>query len=150
MVVRVADNRDIPNMTIIRNSVKENVLSDPGLITKNDYEIFIGSRGKGWVCEIDGITRGFAIVDLKERNVWALFVLPGFERMGIGRKLHATMLDWFFSQSEEAIWLSTSPGTRAEAFYRKAGWKEIGLHGKMELKFEMNAADWKKSAFQIE
>jgi hypothetical protein len=54
------------------------------------------------------------------------------------------MLDWYFSQTSQKVWLGTSPNTRAEAFYRKRGWKEIGLHGKGEIKFEMTAADWRK------
>ena len=52
------------------------------------------------------------------------------------------MLDWYFEQTKENVWLSTSPMTRAERFYRKAGWKEIGTHGKGEIKFEMTYDDW--------
>ncbi len=36
------------------------------------------------------------------------------------------MLDWYFGQTPETLWLSTSPGTRAERFYRTAGWQEAG------------------------
>ena len=42
----------------------------------------------------------------------------------------------------ETVWLSTAFHTRAEQFYRKAGWKEVGLHGTKEIKFEMTMADW--------
>ena len=42
---------------------------------------------KGWVCEIDGQIVGFSIVGLVQRNVWDLFVIPVFERKGIGGKL---------------------------------------------------------------
>jgi hypothetical protein len=54
------------------------------------------------------------------------------------------MLDWYFSKSTENVWLGTAPGTRAEAFYRKAGWTEAGTHGKGEIKFEMTFDDWTK------
>ncbi|MDQ7961069.1 hypothetical protein [Flavobacterium lindanitolerans] len=47
--------------------------------------------------------------------------------------------------TNQTVWLSTSPDTRAEAFYRKCGWKETGLFGKGEIKFEMTAEKWKKS-----
>jgi hypothetical protein len=40
------------------------------------------------------------------------------------------------------VWLSTSPGTRAEEFYRKAGWRENGIYGKREIKFEMTKQEW--------
>ena len=53
------------------------------------------------------------------------------------------MIDWYFSRTNSKIWLGTAPNTRAETFYRKAGWKETGKHGKGEIKFEMTAGDWK-------
>lgn len=53
------------------------------------------------------------------------------------------LLEWYFAQTNETIWLSTAPGTRAEHFYRKAGWVESGTPGKEEIKFEMTAAQWK-------
>ncbi len=28
-------------------------------------------------------------------------------------------------------------------FYRKAGWTEVGIYGKGEIKFEMTYDDWK-------
>jgi hypothetical protein len=43
---------------------------------------------------------------------------------------------------KENVWLSTSPGTRAEQFYRKAGWKETGIYGKGEIKFEMTKEEF--------
>jgi GNAT superfamily N-acetyltransferase len=144
MIFREARVTDIPEIQFVRNSVKENTLSDPALVTDQDCENYMFTRGKGWVCEIDGRIVGFAIADLIDHNVWALFVQPGFDKNGIGKKLHDDMLDWYFSQSDSAIWLSTAHGTRAEQFYRKAGWKEIGIHGKGEIKFEMDASCWKK------
>jgi len=33
---------------------------------------------------------------------------------------------------------------KSRAFYRKEGWKEVGTHGKGEIKFEMTYDDWKK------
>ena len=147
MIFREARITDIPQIQVVRNSVKENTLSNPALVTDNDCENYLVNRGKGWVCEIDGRIVGFAIVDLMDHNVWALFVQPGFDKKGIGKKLHDDMLDWYFSQTDSTVWLSTAPGTRAEKFYRKAGWKEVGMHGKGEIKFEMAAASWKKARY---
>ena len=143
MLFREAGITDIPQIQAVRNSVKENTLSNPALVTDNDCENYLVNRGKGWVCEIDGRVVGFAIADLIDHNVWALFVQPGFDKKGVGKKLHDDMLDWYFSQTDLTIWLGTSPNTRAEKFYRKAGWKEVGIHGKGEIKFEMSKADWK-------
>jgi ribosomal protein S18 acetylase RimI-like enzyme len=144
MQIREAELKDIPQIQIVRNSVKENTLSDPNLVTDQDCEDFLFKRGKGWVCEDnDRIITGFGIVDMKEKSIWALFVHPEFENRGIGRKLHDTMLKWYFAQTNEKIWLSTSPDTRAEIFYRKSGWTENGVYGKNEIKFEMSYKDWK-------
>lgn len=145
MIIREAQIDDIKQIQIVRNSVKENALSNPNLVTDEDCRIFLAERGKGWVCELDGRIVGFAIADLSDRNIWALFVEPGFDKKGIGRKLHDIMLDWYFVQTEETVWLGTAPGTRAEAFYRKAGWQENGTHGKGEIKFEMSYKDWRKN-----
>jgi GNAT superfamily N-acetyltransferase len=143
MNFREARLADIPQIQIVRNSVKENMLSNPALVTDKDCENYLINRGKGWVCEIEDRVVGFAIVDLVDRNVWALFIQPVFEGKGIGRRLHDDMLDWYFSQTNSTIWLGTAPGTRAEIFYRKSGWKEVGVHGKGEIKFEMTADDWR-------
>jgi len=140
MIFREAQIRDIKQMQVVRNSVKENMLSDPALVPDSDVEDFISNRGKGWVCEIDGNIVGFAIADLKEKNIWALFMHPDHEAKGIGKKLHKMMLDWYFSQTNETVWLGTAPNSRAEKFYRMQGWKEVGVHGKGEIKFEMDSA----------
>lgn len=144
MVFREAKIEDIPQIQVVRNSVKENTLSNPDLVTDKDCEEFLFSRGKGWVCEIGNQIVGFAIADLKDNNIWALFLHPDYEQKGIGRKLHDMMLDWYFNQTGETVWLGTSPGTRAETFYRKSGWTEIGTHGNGEIKFEMTSQDWKR------
>ncbi len=142
MNFRVAEVKDIAGIQVVRRLVKENRLSDPGFVTDQDVRDFISHRGKGWVCEEDGHILGFAIADLKENNIWALFVHPGHEGKGIGKNLHALMLDWYFAQGKDHAWLSTAPGTRAEKFYRKAGWTEKGIYGKGEIKFEMSGSDW--------
>ena len=143
IIIREAQPEDIPQIQIVRNSVRENTLSDPGLVTDKDCEEFLFERGKGWVAETEDQIVGFSIIDLKENNIWALFVHPDFENKGIGTKLHDVMLNWYFEDNRENIWLGTSPDTRAETFYRMSGWKETGTHGKGEIKFEMTYNAWK-------
>ncbi len=142
MLIREAVTNDIKQMQVVRNAVKENVLSDPALVPDKDYVLYMTQRGKGWVCEMDNLIVGFSIADLKDHNIWALFVHPDFDKRGIGRQLHDVMLDWYFSQTKENVWLSTEPKSRAESFYRKAGWKKIGTHGRGEIKFEMTFEGW--------
>ena len=144
MTIREAKIDDIKQIQIVRNSVIENTLSNPDLVTDNDCREFMFERGKGWVCEIDNQIVGFSIADLKDNNIWALFLRPEFEKKGIGKQLHDIMLDWYFRQTKNKVWLGTSPKTRAEFFYRKSGWTETGVHGKGEIKFEMTFDDWRR------
>ena len=144
MIYRVATIQDIPQIQVVRNRVKENTLSDPSLVTDDDCIEFLTQRGKGWVCESGDAIIGFAIADLEEHNIWALFIHPDHEGKGIGKELHRLMMDWYFTQTKETIWLGTAPGTRAEQFYHKAGWKATGMYGK-EVKFEMTAEQWKQA-----
>ena len=145
MIFREAQINDIKQIQVVRSSVKENMLSDPALVPDKDVEEYMTNRGKGWVCEIEGTIVGFAIADLIDNNIWALFIHPDFENMGIGKKLHQIMMDWYFVQTNEKVWLGTEPNSRAEKFYRMQGWKEVGIHGKGEIKFEMSYKDWAKS-----
>jgi GNAT superfamily N-acetyltransferase len=141
MLVREATEADIQQMQLVRNVVKENTLSNPALVSDEAVREYITQRGKGWVCEIDNVITGFSIVDLKENNIWALFVRPEYEKRGIGKRLHDIMLAWYFNQTNKTVWLGTAPNTRAEKFYRLQGWTEVGMLGAKEIKFEMTI-DW--------
>ncbi len=139
---REAKVKDIKGIQVVRNSVKENTLSNPALVSDADCEEFITNRGKGWVCEIDNTIVGFSIVDLKENNIWALFVKPEFESQGIGKELYTRMMDWYFDQTKTPVWLGTSPNTKAEKFYEKLGWIKTGTVNKGEIKYEMTYKSW--------
>lgn len=144
MIFREASIADIGPMHKVRTAVTENPLPDPGMITPVEYEDFMTRRGKGWLCETDNLVVGFSIVDLIDKNVWALFVQPGFEKKGIGKELQRLMLDWYFSKTNDTIWLGTAPDSRAEQFYRKSGWRETGRRKNGEIRFEMTAEEWKR------
>ncbi len=140
--IREAIVADIAQIQVVRNSVTENTLSDPNLVSNEDCEEYLTRRGKGWVCEIDNRIVGFSIVDFEDNNIWALFVDPKFEKKGIGKLLHDIMLDYYFARTTETVWLSTGQHTRAEQFYHKAGWEAKGIVGKGEIKFEMTHSKW--------
>ena len=142
MHIREAQVADIPRISEVRLAVKENVLNNPGLVTYDDYVSYLTHRGKGWVAEGDGRIGGFAIADLQDHSIWALFVHPDFDRQGVGRALHDSMLSWYFAQTTEPVWLSTAPGTRAEGFYRRAGWRETGRTRNGDVRFEL--AQWQE------
>ncbi len=144
MTFREATVEDIDNYMVVRMAVKENVLNNPDLVTREANVDYLTKYGKGWVCEIENRIVGFSIVGLTQRNVWALFVLPEFEGKGIGKNLHDEMIHWYFNQTSEKIWLGTEQSTKAEKFYEKRGWTIVGRHGDDETKFEMTLDAWKK------
>ncbi|MBC6697823.1 GNAT family N-acetyltransferase [Hymenobacter puniceus] len=146
MVFRQAHLSDIPGMSVVRLAVTENVLRDPACITAADYTDYLVQRGRGWVAadERSGQIVGFAIVDLQDSSVWALFVHPGFNQQGIGKELHRLLLDWYFTHTAAPISLSTSPGTRAETFYRRQGWQDTGRTSSGEVRFELSQKAWQQ------
>ena len=150
MIIREANTKDISQMHKVRVMVRENILPDPSMITEQEYKDFMLHRGKGWVCEIDETIVGFSIVSVLDKNVWALFVEPGQEGKGIGKKLHDEMLNWYFLQTNETIWLGTAPKTKAERFYQKAGWTQTGVRSNGEIRFEMKKSDWEKLSYPVE
>lgn len=142
MVIRAATEADIPKMHQIRMAVQENRLTDPGSVQPEDYQALMRDGGRGWVAELGGRMVGFAMGDRPRSNVWALFVDPAFEGRGAGRRLHDPMLEWLFSAGADRVWLSTDPGTRAETFYRAAGWRHAGDRENGEARYEMTRERW--------
>lgn len=136
MHIRQALLTDIPEKHRVRLAVRENRLTRSS-ITPEDYAREITVTGHGWVAEVDGVLRGFAVINRDTRNVWALFVEPGFEGQGIGRALHDAMLQWMRATAFKKFTLSTEAGTRADRFYRSAGWQFAGINEDGDACFEI-------------
>lgn len=137
MRIRAATLADIPAMHALRCRVRENILSDPRLVTEQSYRPFLG-RGGAWVAATESGLAGFAILDLGRESVWALFVAPESEGTGIGRALHARLIEGAARHGLARLSLATAPGTRAERFYTDAGWTRTGTTPTGELSFERN------------
>jgi GNAT superfamily N-acetyltransferase len=135
-MLREASRADIPAMQRVRMSVRENRLRTR-TITEADYVPAMETNGRGWVIEENGEVVGFAVGDRRDGNIWALFVHPNHEGHGYGRQLHDAMVAWLWSQGLEQLWLTTEPGTRAQAFYEAAGWQRAGRTDRGELRFEL-------------
>ena len=124
-MIRNANRDDIPRIMQIRAGVRENRLRDPSRVTVDEvrsyvdnYEIFV------WV--EDQKIVGFSAADARNGNIFGLFVEEGHEGRGIGRALFERACDVLVEAGCPRMWLTTWPGTRAERFYREAGWQVTG------------------------
>jgi GNAT superfamily N-acetyltransferase len=134
-LIRRSRDEDHARVTEIRNAVTENVLSEASRsAVDGDYPWFRDNPGV-WLWEEDGIILGFSAADTRNGSIWALFVAPGHERRGIGRALFEKACDVLRRDGHRTAWLTTQPGSRADGFYRAAGWKVIGSSAKGELIF---------------
>lgn len=136
--LRIASRTDVAGIQRVRHSVRENRLTSRAI---GDDEVvdYLERRGRGWVVEVEGEVVAFAIGDAQTGNIWALFVDPGHEGRGHGRRLHDEMVAWLWSRGLARLSLSTESGTRAERFYERAGWRSCGLTPSGEMAFEMEA-----------
>ena len=125
MFIRESTAADITDMHRIRLSVHENRLRDTSWLTPEVYEACLKPTGTAntWVAEVDGAIAGFATARIAESDLWALFVDPAFEGRGIGSALVDRAVAWLFDRGVDEVLLSTGPGTRADDFYRRAGWR---------------------------
>lgn len=133
LTLRIATRADVPAIQRIRAAVRENRLVSRRIADDEVIE-YLEQHGRGWVAEWQGAVAGFAIGDARDGNIWALFVDPDCEGRGAGRLLHDAMIDWLFAQGLRRLYLGTEPGTRAERFYRQAGWLAGGIqHGEQQF-----------------
>ncbi|MFZ2235921.1 MAG: GNAT family N-acetyltransferase [Dokdonella sp.] len=136
---REANADDIADMTVVRLAVRENRLSDPNWLTQQMWLDGLAASGNAnsFVCERDGRVVGFAIGRLRESDIWALFVDPASEGLGIGKQLLSMVSAWMFEHGVDEIILGTGVDTRAEIFYRMQGWQVGGLSPKGEREYRL-------------
>jgi GNAT superfamily N-acetyltransferase len=134
--LRVAVRADVAGIQRVRHAVRENRLVSR---TISDAEVIhaIERSGRGWVVEVDGEVVGFAIGNIENASVWALFVDPLHAGQGHGRALHQAMIEWMRQSGCLKLSLLTDPGTRAQRFYGRAGWRSCGLLENGELLMEL-------------
>jgi hypothetical protein len=93
MGLRLATITDSEAMHRLRLAVLENRLADPSRVQVDDYLRMLTTDGQGWVYDVDAEIVGFSVADRVRRNIWALFVMPGYEGRGIGRSLRGLSRD---------------------------------------------------------
>lgn len=124
-LIRKATPADQPRIHAIRMGVTENVLSDPAKVT--DEEIaWYREQAIFLVAEEDGVVVGFSCANHQTGLVWALFVDPAHEGRGHGRALLDAAQAALQAAGIVQAHLMTGAGTRAERFYRRHGWQDMG------------------------
>ena len=129
--IRAAVLTDVEGIFHVRTSVTENVLTLQQLeemeITYSSVAAMIAQSRCAWVAvEAERIV-GFSMTIPEEGCVFAVFVLPSYEGMGIGKRLLKAAEDELFKE-HPTIWLETGKSTRAAEFYRRMGWRnEINI-----------------------
>jgi GNAT superfamily N-acetyltransferase len=112
-----------------------NVLRDRRRVTHDMITWFIDNPGI-WLWEEDGRVLGFSAADPRDGTIFALFIDPQHEGRGIGRALFARALDCLREAGHATGALTTEPGSRADRFYQRWGWKVVGTTERGERLFE--------------
>ena len=128
MIFREAEEKDIGGMFKVRTAVKENLLSYTQLerlgVTPESILEMLRSTCRAWIAEENGLIVGFSMADKSNGRLYALYILPDWEGMGIGKKLLQEAEQWLWQHKLREIWLTTeSRPTRALGFYKHLGWK---------------------------
>lgn len=130
-LIRTATQDDVDTLFAIRTSVVQNHLSveqmaDLG-ITPQALADSIRAAPCVWIAEVDGQPAGFSMVDLAGGEVFAMFVLPTHENLGLGRQLMAVAEAALFEHHERLFLITDGrDGIRANGFYQRLGWAVVG------------------------
>jgi GNAT superfamily N-acetyltransferase len=129
VVLREARIEDLPAITIIRTSVRENHLSVEQLAERGITEETIAARMRSsklgaWVTTIDTEITAFAMTDKTTGNLFALFTHPDHEGKGCGDMLLKRSEEWLKQQGVKRMILDTAQKSKAVAFYTRRGWVE--------------------------
>ena len=141
MTIRPATTSDISDIFAIRTSVRENRLSLEQLrhmgITEESISSIISGQDCAWIAEVNDMAVGFAMADVEEGCVFALFVRQEWGNQGVGKQL-MEKVESFLLARHEAIWLETDGSSRAAGFYAHLGWKPAAELENGDVRFEKN------------
>ncbi|TCW83933.1 GNAT family N-acetyltransferase [Burkholderia sp. SRS-46] len=117
--------RDIGAFYDVRFSVSENRIHPHQVhLLNRDLLIEKIRQGGGWICECGDEAVGICLPVITEKPfISALFVKPSFHGVGIGRELLDRALTWLKDKGVDQITLVTDPGSRADGFYQRLGWR---------------------------
>ena len=140
-IVRIATVADIESLFDIRTSVEQNHLSREQMaelgIDADSLTQALAGETCAWLAELDGQPVAFSMVDHDDACVFAVFVKPTFEGLGLGSAVLQPAEAALF-QRHALIWLSTDgrDGIRANGFYRHHGWQVVQQLDDGDVRYE--------------
>jgi GNAT superfamily N-acetyltransferase len=135
-MIRKATRADHPRISEIRLSVRENRLSKSKYDSVERDANWIFDNSTFWAWEEGGAIQGFSAADPRDGTIFALFVHPSYEGRGIGRALLPLACQILQDNGHAFATLTTGAATRAERFYRRNGWTEIGRRDDGQIVFQ--------------
>lgn len=126
-LIRAATQDDVDTLFNIRTRVVQNHLSVEQMaqlgITPQVLADSIREAPCAWVAEVDGQPVAFSMVDLATGEVFAMFVLPTHENLGLGRQLMAVAETALFERHATLFLITDGRDEiRANGFYQRLGW----------------------------
>lgn len=146
MTLREITFPDIPAVFEVRTSTDQNHLSREQLANLGITEPSVAERMRGtfhgWLCEADQQVVGFAMGDRASGELWVIAVRPEYVCRGIGALLLQRVEAWLQAAGCTELWLTTDvdPALRAYSFYRKHGWEDWKIEGKVRFMRKRGAA----------
>jgi GNAT superfamily N-acetyltransferase len=140
--IRKATTSDASEVLEVRLCVTENAMSNArlkelGISVRSLTEMFETTHSCH--CAVDERRMvGFAMGDLGNGSVFALFVRPEYEGKGLGQRLLSETVSALRRAGHQQLTLSTDPGTRAYAFYTRQGWIHSGQNEDGEAMFVLD------------
>ncbi|WLG30829.1 GNAT family N-acetyltransferase [Pseudomonas lurida] len=144
-LIRAATQDDVDTLFNIRTRVVQNHLSVEQMaqlgITPQVLADSIREAPCAWVAEVDGQPVAFSMVDLATGEVFAMFVLPTHENLGLGRRLMAVAETALFER-HATLFLVTDgrDEIRANGFYQRLGWTVTGSVEGDDVRYEKSRA----------
>ena len=143
--IRVATQDDVESLFTLRTSVVQNHLSveqmaDLGITPQVPAES-IRQAPCVWMAEVNGQPAAFSMIDLAAGEVFAMFVSPAYENLGLGRQLMAVAEAALF-EHHETLFLITDgrDEIRANGFYQRLGWTVVGSVEGDDVRYEKSRA----------
>lgn len=144
-LIRAATQDDVESLFTLRTSVVQNHLSveqmaDLG-ITPQVLADSIRQAPCVWMAEVDGQPAAFSMIDQAAGEVFAMFVSPAYENLGLGRQLMAVAEAALFEHHETLFLITDGRGEiRANGFYQRLGWTVVGSVEGDDVRYEKSRA----------